>query len=468
MSKMYVGPKLRQLRREHGHSQSQMAKNLGVSAAYVNLLESNQRSLSAQVLVALVDHYNVDTKSFTQNNEAERLSDLRSMTKDPIFQGDALDLAELRGALDHAPGLVDRFESLYRDYQKLADHAQSRVNAKGPEGGSESLPETDIYEFFQSHSNHFPELERAAERIRDRIEATQDELYGALKRDLRITHGVQCDVRRLSDMEGILRNYDAEQKQVHLSEALDQANRNFQLAHVLAQIEISETVATFLETAKRKTGENTGRLRAELLNYAAAAILMPYDPFLEVARKTLYDVDRLSSAFGVTFEQACHRLTTLQARGAQSVPFFLLRVDRAGNVTKRYNASKGMLAEYGGGCPVWNIYAAFQTPSIIIPQFVELWDGKRFFTIARTSDRPVFSRDTQDRRVVIALGCDAEFADAITYARRFNTSDSSIFAPIGINCHTCPRQGCTQRAHQPIHVQLKFDSSRRGATRYES
>jgi predicted transcriptional regulator len=170
----------------------------------------------------------------------------------------------------------------------------------------------------------------------------------------------------------------------------------------------------------------------------------------------------------VSFEQVCHRLTTLQKEGARGVPFFFLRVDKAGNVTKRFNATSFNLAEYGGSCPVWNIHTCFRNPGVIQPQFVELPDGERFFTISRTTDRPVFSRETQDRRLALALGCEQRYAERIGYAESFNTADESLFSPIGINCHLCPRQACSQRAHQPLFIELPIDTSRRGNTRYES
>jgi hypothetical protein len=150
------------------------------------------------------------------------------------------------------------------------------------------------------------------------------------------------------------------------------------------------------------------------------------------------------------------------------VPFFFLRVDKAGNVTKRFNSTSFKLAEHGGACPVWNIHTAFRTPGTIVPQFVELPDGERFFTISRTTDRPVFSRSTQDYRLAIALGCEIAHARRIGYTAAFNLGDPRLASPIGINCQLCPRQACAQRAHQPIFMELPISPNRRGNTRYES
>jgi predicted transcriptional regulator len=150
------------------------------------------------------------------------------------------------------------------------------------------------------------------------------------------------------------------------------------------------------------------------------------------------------------------------------VPFFFLRVDRAGNITKRFNATPFVLAEQGGSCPVWDIHGAFRTPGVITPQFVELPEGEQFFTLCRTTDRPVFSRQTQDRRLVVVLGCERTQAHRVGYAAQFNLADPALFVPIGISCHVCPRQACSQRAHQSLNVRLRIDADRRGRTRYES
>ncbi len=468
MSKTLIGPKLRQLRRLHNHTQAEMAKRLGISAAYVNLLENNQRSLSVQVLMALSETYGVDAKSLVQNSEVTQLNELRTAVRDPVFTGDPPDLQELRAALDHAPRLVDRFLELHRDYRTLADHLQRSVTSGESGEVLRAAPEREIYEFFRSRQNHFPTLEEMAALCRERLGGTQDDMYAMLKRHLRVAHGIQCELCRLSDMPDALMQFDEAAAQVHLSEALDQSNRNFQLAHVVAQVEAREVVRELVVGAGLRSDTGRKRLEVELLNYVAAAIQMPYQPFLDLARLTGYDLNRLSAAFGVSFEQVCHRLTTLQDPVERGIPFFFLRIDRAGNVTKRFNATGAQLADQGGGCPVWNVNGAFQQPSVIQPQFVELPDGTRYFTVSRTSDRPVFSRTTQDRRLVVALGCDARHAEEITYARSLNAKDPALYAQIGMNCHTCPRQKCAQRAHQPLHMTLKVDSHRRGQTRYES
>lgn len=468
MRKTMIGPRLRQLRREHSQTQAAMAKALGVSTSYVNLLENNQRSLSVQMLMSLAEAYNVDWRDLVQDDSSHRLAELRTVLRDPVFSKSGPDLQELRGAVDHAPRLVDQFLTLYQSHRSALDKMMRLGSERMPDDVLVSSPETIIHDFFRDHSNYFDALEVAAEGLRAAEPSGEDEVYAMLKGRMQRVHGVRVQTAPIDAMKEALRFYDAEAKTVTLSQALDHQNRTFQLAHVLCLIELPDVLHELTVNIEIGSQAGIARCHVELANYFAAAVLMPYEPFLAEAERTQYDVDQLAAAFGVSFEQVCHRLTTLQRDGARGVPFFFLRIDKAGNVTKRFNATSFSLAEYGGSCPVLNIHTAFTTPGRVLPQFVELPDGDRFFTISRTTDRPVFNRNTQDQRLALALGCEFRHAHRLGYAARYNLEDEQLYHPIGINCHLCPRQACSQRAYQPLLVELPINPNRRGNTRYES
>ncbi|AEI93338.1 MULTISPECIES: helix-turn-helix domain-containing protein [Roseobacter] len=468
MRKTLVGPQLRQLRRSFNHTQAEMARQLGVSAAYINLLENNQRSLSVKMLMELTESYGIDWRALVNDSEITHLADLRTAVRDPIFEGDTPDLQEMRAALDHAPKLVDLFLQLYRNHAKLRENMRNVAAAGGVTEMMMTSPETAIYDFFRNHSNYFSDLELAADSARSAVGGRQDDLYSTLKRHLKNAFRIDVEIMSVDKMPEALRIFAEDQRRVELSEALDQINRNFQLAHVLALVSCAGLLDQLSASAQIPTEMGQARCRVELANYFAAAFLMPYDEVLRVAQTTDYDIDRIATTFGVSFEQACQRLTTLQRKGAQGVPFFFLRTDTSGNVTKRFNATAFTLAEQGGACPVWNIHSAFISPGRIVAQLVELPDAGQFFTISRTSDRPVVSRHTPDRRRVVTLGCERAHVGQIGYAAPLNIEDRTNIAKIGINCHICPRQACSERAHEPLHINLPVDANRRGSTRYES
>lgn len=478
MAKTFVGTQLRRLRQENQQSQAQMAKAVGVSTAYINLLENNQRSLSVKVLTSIADAYGVDWRDLIQDGNDKLLADLHTAVQDPLFNSEPPDIQELRLAVDHAPRLVENFLHLYKGHSNVIERIMQNGDQLSPDGELFTSPETVVHDFFRSHSNYFGELEEYAESLRTENPCEPDDVYYQLKTRLRERHNIEVITVAIENMNRALRIYDDTAGKIQLSEALDFPNRTFQLAHMLGLIECKSQIESLTSQlssgiaadAEMSDTQHAGELRCrvELANYFAAAFLLPYSQFKRAAEMLAYDINRLGKTFGVSFEQVCHRLTTLQRKGDLGIPFFFIRVDRAGNVTKRFNASSISIAEYGGACPVWDLHATFSNPGTILPQFVELPDGKRFFTISRTADRPAYSRDSQARRQALSLGCELSHVENIGYAKSFNQSDEQLFAKIGINCRICPRQSCGQRAHNPLGIELSVDPSRRGGTRLES
>lgn len=468
MRKTFIGPHLRRLRTERGETQGQMARALGISAAYVNLLENNQRSISVQVLLRLVQVYGVDWRDLAADDGAARLADLRGALADPLYEGARPDLAQMRAAVSHAPAMIDALLRVHRAYLAATDQLQaSAIGTSGAEALTRATPEGAVHNFFRRHRNHFRELEAAAEALWPEGRPAPDDLYGALKARLAARHGLTVRVVPVAAMAGALRELDAARNEVRLSEAFDHPNRAFQLAHVLGLLECRADLEALLARGDLGDAHGLARCRVELANYLAAAVLMPYDAFLAEAVASKYDVDHLATRFGVSFEQACHRATTLQREGARGVPFFFLRIDRAGNVTKRFNATDFPLAEYGGACTRLDVHGAFRVPGQIVPQFVEMPDGSQYFVFARTVDRPRFGRHAQENRLAVAMGCTLEDARALGYAEAFSLTGAQV-VPIGINCRICPRAGCDQRAHPAAILTALPDERRRGATRYDS
>jgi len=467
VSKTFVGPQLRQLRRERHQTQAEMAKVLSISAGYVNLLENNERSLSLRLLMALTDNYGVDWRDIVADKTSNLLAELRSVIKDPMFSN-APDLIELRSAIDHSPKLVEHFLHLYGVHRTTLERLMRQGRSVMSDRLLATSAEAVVHDFFRDNSNYFHDLEVVAEALRAMEADEPDDIYATLKARLLNTHSIRIKRRTTEEMTQALRVYDKENGIIYLSEALDYSNVLFQLAHVLCLIEFQDLLNKLTAGGKISAGTSLARCHVELANYFAAAFLMPYEAFLREAESMGYDIDRLAARFGVSFEQTCHRLTTLQRPSARGVPFFFLRVDKAGNVTKRFNSTSFHLAEYGGACPVWKVHMAFRLAGVIIPQFVELPDGDRFFTINRTVDRPTVNFEAQDHRLAVSLGCELKYAKKLGYAAAYNIEDERIFSRIGINCHVCPRQACSQRAHQPLFMDLPLDTNRRGKTRYES
>ncbi len=465
--KVFIGPRLRRLRKEKSHTQSEMGRALGISTSYVNLLEKNERSVSVPVLLKLLETYGVDWRDIAEDEDTALLADLRAALQDPLFESDQTDLAQLRSALTHSPDFANAFLRLHRAHLAATDQLMSVSEHKAPEAGRPAVsPEAAVHTFFRRRKNYFRELETPAENFWGDQTIEPDDAYAALKARLMDRFGITVRVVAVEDMHGTLRSYDEARRLVTLSRALDHPNRVFQLTHICGLIEEKDTLDKLLAEAEVHDPRGRSRCHVELANYFAAAVLMPYGPFLAEATACKYDFAQLAARFGVSFEQACHRATTLQRSGARGVPFFFLRIDKAGNVTKRFNATDFHLAEYGGACPRLDIHTSFRTPGRINGQFVEMPDMSRFFVFSRTVDRPVVTRYAQDLRLAVAMGCSVDHIGSIGYADGLAITEERV-TPIGINCRICPRQHCDQRAHDAVVLTEPLDTRKRGATRYD-
>ncbi len=465
MQKTFIGPHLRRLRLERSETQAVMARTLGISTSYVNLLENNERSVSVAILLRLFDVYGVDWRDIAEDDSTSQLADLRAVTGDPLFTENRPELAQIRAAIVHAPAVVQAFLTLYRAYQSVGDQlmAVSQNDASQPTPSAEAA----VHDVFRRNRNHFPALEIAAEAFWGSAAILRDDVYAALKQRLAQKLRVTVRLARVEDLPGALRQFDESRREILLSEALDHPNRIFQLVHMLGLLEQRQLIDTLVQKSGITDPRGTARLRVELANYFAAAVLMPYSSFLTETRAAKYDFDHIATRFGVSFEQACHRATTLQREGAMGVPFFFLRIDKGGNVSKRFNATDFHLAEYGGACPRLDVHTSFRTPGRIVPQFVEMPDRAQFFVLSRTVDRPTWARHAQDNRLAVAMGCAIQYAPEIGYAEGFSMVDARM-TPIGINCRVCPRANCDQRAHHAAILTRPVDEHRRGATRYDS
>lgn len=450
--RLFVGPSLRRIRRDLGLTQADMAADLEVSASYIALLERNHRPLTADVLLRLAQTYKIDMAALARSDGSEITARLHGVLKDPMFAD--IDLPPLENAdlATNFPGVTEALLRLYTAYQEehlaLADRGVEALD--GDEGVPDPVAESR--RFLAARRNSFPILDDAAERLAQTL--TED---GGLVKHLLSRHGLT--VRRLPTdvMVGSVRRLDLHRKQLLLDDALDAASRTFQMALQIAHLEMTEEIEAVCVTGTFATESGERLTRRALASYAAAAIVMPYGAFARAAETKRYDIEALARQFGTSFEQTAHRLTTLQKPGSERVPFFFIRVDPAGNVSKRLDGAGFPFARHGGGCPLWSVHSAFRTPREIVTQWLELPDGQRFFSIARTvtAGGGGFGAPRVER--AIALGCAAEHAGKLIYA------DTTLETPtpIGVTCRLCHRTECTARSAPPIGRQILADDIRR-------
>ena len=464
--KLFLGGRLRRLRRDLGVTQAKMAQDVGVSPSYLNLLERNQRPVTAQVLLKLAEAYELDLKSFSGELDGGVSAGLMEVFADPLFKDLGLPRQEIAELADNSPGVADAVARLYQAYvdrRRLAD-----LSVLDPEeGGSVAsvvTPSDWVRDHIGAHRNHFPELEDVAESVAAAFDEAPD-MATAMRDRLLARFGVRVQVTPAEVLPDMVRRYDYHRKRLFVSELNAPTGRLFAMAYQLAMLDGAEALGRVLDRAGAPDRPTRGLLKVSLANYLAAAILMPYAAFHDAAEKTGYDLDLLKARFGVSIEQACHRLTTLSRPNQRGVPFFMLRVDCAGNVSKRFAGGGFPFSRFGGACPRWNLHSAFRTPGRFLTQIVETQDGVRYFTLARTVERAASAYAGEDSDVAIGMGCELKYASRLVYAHGLDLERPRV-TPIGPACRICERTACPQRAAEPISRTLLVDDFSKAISPY--
>ena len=445
---LYLGPRLKRLRRELGLTQQAMAGDLGISPSYVALLERNQRPLTADLLLRLAKSYKFNLADFAGEDSDDYARRLSDVLRDPIFADIDLPALEIADLASSFPGISEALLRLHGAYTK-----EQRALAEQRDAPGASDPVAEARRFVASQRNYFHAIDTRAEEI-----AAEIAKAGSAAEWLRATSGVRVRFLPPDVMMDALRRYDRHNEQLLIDDTLDGASRAFQIATQIAYTALRKEIAGIVRAEQFASPTATSLVRRALASYGAAAILMPYDRFARAVEARAYDIEALSRQFGTSFEQVAHRLTTLNKPGMLRIPFFFIRVDQAGNVSKRLDGAGFPFAAHGGGCPLWSVHSVFRTPGEVVTQFLELPDGQRFFSIARTvrAGGGTFERPGVTR--AIALACAAEHAPKLAYARGQTAPEPT---PIGVTCRLCNRPACTARAVPPVGREILPDDYRR-------
>jgi predicted transcriptional regulator/transcriptional regulator with XRE-family HTH domain len=466
--KTLLGNKIRRLRQAKGLTQIRMADQLGISASYLNLIEHDERPVTVPLLLKLGQAFDVDLQQLSDDDERKLVLGLREVFAEATLHAHDVKVDELRDLVSASPVAAKAVLELYRAYKTAREDAQALVLGL-PGGGTSrrlTLPTEEARDFFADRTNHFPALEAAAERLWREVSLDPVDPHSGLVAHLADRHRIAVEIAPHDGQAGALRRYDAKTRRLVLSEVLARPSRTFQIAYQIGLIEAREVLDALIREAKLSAPESETLCRVGLANYFAGAVIMPYAPFLAAAKQARYDIERLAHRFGASFEQVCHRLSTLQRPGAKGVPFYLVRVDIAGNISKRFSASGFHFSRFGGSCPRWNVHEAFMTPGMIRSQIARLPDGTTFFSIARTLHGETSGFKEPRSHLAIGIGCEIGYARELVYADGWDLERLDSVTEIGVGCRMCERMDCRQRAFPPLQHRLMVDEQVKGLSAY--
>lgn len=470
-SQSKLGAKVRSMRRREQLSQVQLAERLEISPSYLNLIEHNQRPLPAHLLVRLAQIFHVELQAFADDSQVRLADSLQEVFADPLLEehgvttNEVREIAESPAAARAVIALFDAYKSSVSSMRDLASQVYDGGTFHGVDPAH--LPSEEASDVIQENGNYFPELEAAAADLARRTSLDRSDMYRCLTSYLRERHRVEVLLTPVSRDRGLIRRYDPEMRTLSLSEVLPPWSRQFQVAHQVGLIEAAPVIDAIIARSQKNltTPESVKLCRVALANYFAGALLMPYDDFYRLAEDVRYDIELLQHHYTASWEQVCHRLTTLRKPGATGVAFHFVRVDIAGNISKRFSGTGIRFARFSGSCPRWDVHAAFLTPGRIRTQFSQMPDGTAYFCIARTI-RKSYGYASGDALMAVGIGCPVRDARKLVYADGYDLANLEAAVPIGTTCRLCERLDCEQRAFPPMQHGLKVDENVRGRSFY--
>lgn len=469
--KLLIGARVKRLRIMLDLSQAEFAKRLEVSATYVNLIERNQRPVSASVLLKLAKEFDVNVADLAKDADSALVNELHSALRDPVFGEPSVSKNEIEDLVGTSPNAIKAFLRLHERYRELALNTYSDANPLADREKVEILEESArpveiVRQFLHERKNYFPEIDEIASQLNDSLTAEGQTIDVAIQERLEKKHKLKVRILPSSVMPSSFRYFDRHRSGIDISELLHPTGRRFQLAFQLVFIEYRKHIDDAVSSANIKDESAIGLARVAIANYFAAALLMPYRKFLLACEETRYDVDLLSHRYGTSFEQTAHRLTTLQKPDERGIPFFFIRIDVAGNVSKRFSAGRFHFSKFGGACPKWNIHRSFEHPDEILTQLIQMPDETTYISISKAISRSLGHFGRMPAKMAIGLGCDVSYAENLVYFDGVDLT-TQMPTPIGVNCYLCDRQNCETRAHAPLNRKLRFNPQSRGVSIFE-
>ena len=459
-----IGGKIRRLRRQRHITQGDLAQSIGISASYLNLLEHNRRKITVPLLFKISGYFGIEPGELAESDDSQLVGDLMETFGDDLFADSDLTNQEIRDLAFSNPVAARAVLRLFDKYKSISKSGAAQTD-DGKGGGEPFHGATDaISDFLQENANHFPTLEEAAERVRSDIDNGGDEFETGLKTWLTNIAGTQTRFTSLPG--GIARRVSEDGRNLQISDILPPETATFSIAHQIGLLAAESEVGEIIDNSTLPEGDAPTLARNVLVSYFAAALIMPYVPFLKACQDYRYDVERIARRFNASFEQVCHRMTTMQRPGASGIPLHLVRTDIAGNISKRFSLSGIHIPRHSGACPRWNVYSAFLSPGRINVQLSQMPDGDVYFCIARSFEKGGYRHNAPSRHFSIGLGCNITHAKKMIYSDGMELTNTTQIVPIGVGCRICPRMECEQRAHPPADHRFRINDNERAESLY--
>ena len=454
------GPIIRAKRQEKHMKAKDLAKNLDITPAYLSLIESNQRKPDGDTLLKILEILELEKNDLTKKSDPDLESRTKEIVKISLLEDLDIRREEAEEIVRINPKIANALIRLGRDHKNKEQELEKKMHGK-----ETIFPGEIVSDFIQKFENYFPRLEEFATEIYNKIKINNRITYLSLCSYLKEVYKIIVKDIVPQEEKLFTKIYYPEKKEFLLSDYLSLETKKLFAATLVAQLGADEKIENYLDEFSFPSEVSKKVSKVALLNYTGAAIMMPYENFYnECVEKHRYDLELLKNSFAVSFEQVCHRVTCLQNPKMKGIPLHMIRVDRSGNVSKRFSISGIELPRLSGACPKWNVYSAFSNPGKISTAVSKMTDGEKYVCIARTVEKGISKYGEEKSLLSIGLGCQIKYAKNFVYADGLNLNDKKSESKIGVSCRVCDRLDCSQRAFPPITQKYDVNINQRGVS----
>ena len=464
-----IGPKIKAFRRQLGMQANKLAEKLNISPSYLTLIEGGKRKIDADLLLRICEELKIEVSDLTNKSDLNLVNDISELLDDKLFENLDILGPEVQDLVSTNPKIAKALIKLGDNFKKKDHELVNRIeklSGKIVDNRKSSFPGEVISDFLQENRNYFPKLEEFANKIFNKVKQNNRTRYIALCDFLKSEYNITVKDIIPEEKKPFSKIFNVEKKELLLSDYISLETKKLYAAAQIAQEGAANEINEYLSTFNFPSAESKKLTKVALLNYCAAAILMPYKLFHKECKELKYDLELLQNTFATSFEQVAHRVTCLQDPTLPGIPFHFLRVDVAGNISKRLSLSGIEIPRYGGACPRWNVYSAFSRPGVIQAAVSKMINGEKYVCIARTVEKGVGRHGQKKSMLSIGLGCEAKYAKDFVYTENIDLNDKKTEIPIGVSCRTCDRLDCSQRAFPPLHKKFDVDINSRGVSIY--
>ncbi|MEM1344805.1 MAG: short-chain fatty acyl-CoA regulator family protein [Pseudomonadota bacterium] len=453
MAQSIIGARIRERRRAIGMTQADLARSVGISASYLNLIEKNRRGIAGKRLSEIAAALGLKLADLDGAAERRLHDTLDAVAADPRLAGLGIESDAVGEMIGRLPGWAKAIGALARSERESADLIRA-------------LTDRLTHDPFLGESVHKMLTRIAAIRSTAEILDTVPDIEDG--QSARFHAILAEESRTLSSLAEALAAYfdRAETATPRVTptdevEALFEVNENrFEAIERALESAPVPTESAARAAVELRAGPVIDRLIAEaptieteparqrarraLFRYGIDAIRAPLAPFAETATRHCFDLDRLVEATALPADLICRRLTTL----TEGPRFGCLSVNGAGALIELRTVAGFNPVRHAALCPLWALARAPQSPERALRQLVTLPNGRRFVFVARARalGSPGFG---QPRHLASDLLVLPE-AEATRTVYTCGPPGTGVAEEVGLTCRICPRRRCEHRVDDPL------------------